>query len=89
MNARRPQAVQGRLSGDIQEKLMDVRMVTLASVANRLRQIVRVVAQSQGKLVDLVIEGGQIEIDKKVLDEMLDPLMHLIRNDIDHGIETP
>ena len=81
--------VQGRLSGDIQEKLMDVRMVTLASVANRLRQIVRVVAQSQGKLVDLVIEGGQIEIDKKVLDEMLDPLMHVIRNDIDHGIETP
>ncbi len=82
-------SVQGRLSGDIQEKLMDVRMVPLASVANRLRQIVRVVAQSQGKLVDLVIEGGQIEIDKKVLDEMVDPLMHVIRNDIDHGIEMP
>jgi chemosensory pili system protein ChpA (sensor histidine kinase/response regulator) len=82
-------SMQGRLSGAIQEKLMDVRMVPLASLANRLRQIVRVVAQSQGKLVDLVIEGGQFEIDKKVLDEMVDPLMHLIRNNVDHGIETP
>lgn len=82
-------AQQGRLSSDIQEKLMDVRMVPLSSIANRLRQIVRAVSQSQGKLVDLVIEGEHIEIDKKVLDEMVDPLMHVIRNDIDHGIETP
>ncbi len=80
---------QGRLSGDIQEKLVDVRMVPLASITNRLRQIVRVVSKSQGKLVDLVVEGEHIEIDKKVLDEMVDPLMHVIRNDIDHGIETP
>jgi chemosensory pili system protein ChpA (sensor histidine kinase/response regulator) len=82
-------SMQGRLSGDIQEKLMDVRMVPLESIANRLHQIVRVVSQSQGKLVDLVIEGGQFEIDKKILDEMVDPLMHVIRNNIDHGIETP
>jgi len=81
--------VQGRLSGDIQRKLMGVRMVPLASIANRLRQIVRVVSQSQGKLVDMVIEGEQIEIDKKVLDAMVDPLMHIIRNNIDHGIELP
>jgi len=82
-------SMQGRLSGDIQGKLMDVRMVPLESIANRLRQIVRVVSQSQGKLVDLVIEGGQFEIDKKILDEMVDPLMHVIRNNVDHGIETP
>jgi len=82
-------AQQGRLSGDIQEKLMDVRMVPLSSITNRLGQIVRAVSQSQGKLVDLVVEGEHIEIDKKVLDEMVDPLMHVIRNDIDHGIEKP
>jgi len=82
-------SMQGRLSGDIQGKLMDVRMVPLDSIANRLRQIVRVVSQSQGKQVDLIIEGGQFEIDKKVLDEMVDPLMHVIRNNVDHGIETP
>ena len=81
--------LQGRLSSDIQAKLMEVRMVPLVSITNRLRQIVRVVSQSQGKLVDLVIEGEHIEIDKKVLDEMMDPLMHVIRNDIDHGIENP
>lgn len=81
--------LQGRLTVDIQEKLMDVRMVPLASVTNRLRHIVRVVSQSRGKLVDLVVEGEQIEIDKKVLDAMIDPLMHIIRNDIDHGIESP
>jgi chemosensory pili system protein ChpA (sensor histidine kinase/response regulator) len=80
---------QGRLAADIQEQLMGARMVPLSSVANRLRQIVRVVAQAQNKLVDLVIEGEHIEIDKKVLDEMVDPMMHILRNDVAHGIEPP
>ena len=78
---------QGRLSSEIQDKLMRTRMVPLATIATRLHRAVRVVSQKQGKLVDLVMVGEQIELDKKVLEEMADPLLHVLRNAVDHGIE--
>jgi chemosensory pili system protein ChpA (sensor histidine kinase/response regulator) len=81
--------VQGRLSSDMQDKLMKIRMMPISSIAARMRQIVRVIALAQNKLVDMVIEGEQMEIDKKVLDSMIDPLMHILRNNVDHGIEPP
>ncbi len=81
--------VQGRLSSDMQDKLMKIRMMPISSIAARMRQIVRVIALAQNKLVDMVIEGEQMEIDKKVLDSMIDPLMHILRNNVDHGIEAP
>ena len=81
--------LQGRLSSDMQDKLMKIRMMPLSSIAARMRQIVRVIALAQNKLVDMVIEGEQMEIDKKVLDSMIDPLMHILRNNVDHGIEPP
>jgi chemotaxis protein histidine kinase CheA len=80
---------QRRLSTEIQEKLMRTRMVPLATLATRLNRTVRVVSRKQGKLVDLVLEGENVELDKTVLDEMADPLLHLLRNSVDHGIELP
>ncbi|CAG0941155.1 two-component system, chemotaxis family, sensor histidine kinase and response regulator PixL [Anaerolineae bacterium] len=80
---------QGRLSSELQDKLMRVRMVPLATLATRLHRAVRTVARDQGKLVDLVLQGEHIELDKTVLEEMADPLLHLLRNAVDHGIEPP
>ncbi len=78
---------QGRLSSEVQDKLMRTRMVPLATIVTRLQRTVRVVARQQGKQVNLIIEGEHIELDKKVLEEMADPLLHILRNAVDHGIE--
>jgi chemosensory pili system protein ChpA (sensor histidine kinase/response regulator) len=80
---------QGRLSSEIQDKLMQVRLVPLATLSTRLHRAVRVLAREQGKQVDLVLEGEEIELDKTMLEEMADPLLHLLRNAVDHGIEPP
>ncbi len=80
---------QGRLSRDCQDRLMRIRMVPVATLATRLHRTVRVVAQQQGKQVDLDIVGEHIELDKLLLEEMADPLLHILRNAADHGIEPP
>lgn len=80
---------ESRLSSEIQDKLMRTRMVPLANLATRLHRAVRVLSREQGKLVDLELEGENIELDKSVLEEMADPLLHLLRNAVDHGIEPP
>lgn len=80
---------QRRLSGEIQDGLMRVRMVPLATLASRLQRTVRVAASHEGKLADLFIEGQNIELDTTVLDQMVDPLLHLLRNAVSHGVETP
>jgi chemosensory pili system protein ChpA (sensor histidine kinase/response regulator) len=80
---------QARLSSEIQDKLMRVRMVPVATLASRLHRTVRTVATQQGKQADLVLEGENTELDKTVLEEMADPLLHLLRNAVDHGIEPP
>jgi chemosensory pili system protein ChpA (sensor histidine kinase/response regulator) len=78
----------GRLTGEAQDKLMRVRMVPLLTLATRLHRTVRVTAESRNKRVDLVIEGEQVNLDKTVLEEMAGPLEHLLRNAVDHGIES-
>lgn len=80
---------QGHLSSEIQDKLMRTRMVPITRLSTRFHRAVRVLAQNQGKLVEFVIEGEGIELDKSVLDEMADPLLHILRNAVDHGIEFP
>ncbi|MCA9169291.1 MAG: Hpt domain-containing protein [Planctomycetales bacterium] len=80
---------QDRLSRDTQDRLMRIRMVPLAALATRLHRAVRVVATNQGKRVELVIEGEDTELDKSVLEEIADPLLHLLRNAVDHGAEPP
>ncbi len=78
-----------RLTGEIQDKLMRLRMVPFAQLSSRLYRTVRVTAGDLGKRVDLLIEGEQTALDKTVLEEISDPLLHLLRNAVDHGIEPP
>lgn len=80
---------QGRHSSEIEDKLMRLRMVPLSTVATRLHRTVRNVADQMGKDVELVLEGEGTELDKTVLEAMGDPLLHLLRNAVDHGIEPP
>ena len=80
---------QQRLNRDAQDSLMQIRMVPVSNIANRLDRTVRSVANKLGKKVDLIIDGEGTELDKTVLEEITDPLLHLIRNGLDHGIETP
>ncbi|MDH4319809.1 MAG: Hpt domain-containing protein, partial [Desulfobulbaceae bacterium] len=80
---------QSRISSELQEKLMRVRMVPLSTLATRLHRIVRVVARKQNKLATLDIHGEGVELDKMVMEEIADPLMHIIRNGVDHGLEPP
>lgn len=78
-----------RLSSQIQDELMRTRMVPLATLTSRLYRTVRVLSREQEKLIDFIIEGEEIELDTMVLDMIVDPLLHLLRNAVDHGIETP
>lgn len=78
---------QGRLSRETQDRLMRIRMVPLATLATRLHRTVRVTAGQRGKGVDFLLQGGDTELDKVVLEELVDPLMHVLRNSVDHGIE--
>jgi chemosensory pili system protein ChpA (sensor histidine kinase/response regulator) len=80
---------QAGVSRDLQDVLMRTRMVPLATVSTRLHRTVRNVAGDQGKQADLLLAGGDTELDTTVLDAMVDPLVHLLRNAVDHGIEPP
>ncbi len=77
----------GRLSSDVQNRLMRLRLVPLAQLSSRLHRAVRVTAGQEGKEVDLEIVGEAVELDKTVLEELADPLLHLLRNAVAHGIE--
>jgi chemosensory pili system protein ChpA (sensor histidine kinase/response regulator) len=79
----------GRLTGDVQDKVMQFRMLPLATLATRLERTVRVTAADRGKQAHLVLEGEHIALDKAMLEGMSDPLQHLLRNAVDHGLETP
>ena len=79
---------QSRLNRSLQQALMSVRMIPFASQAERLYRIVRQTAKEVGKRANLDIVGGQVEIDRSVLDKMLGPIEHMLRNAVTHGIET-
>lgn len=74
---------------ELQDGILDVRMVPLGQVFDKLARIVRQVAREHEKDVQLVVTGAQTEVDKLIVEELSDPLMHIIRNAIDHGIESP
>ncbi|STY43961.1 Chemotaxis protein CheA [Listeria grayi] len=78
----------GTISKEIQNGLLEMRMVPIDSVFNRFPKMVRTLAKDLGKKIDLIIEGADTEVDKIVIDEIGDPLVHLIRNSVDHGAET-
>jgi two-component system chemotaxis sensor kinase CheA len=77
------------ITGEVQEIVMKLRMVPVDQVFNRFPRLVRDISKSLKKEVNLIIKGKEIEIDRAVVDEIGDPLVHLIRNSLDHGLETP
>ena len=78
-----------RLVADLQDGIMTSRMVPVWQVFDRFPRVVRDAARALGKQVDFVVEGQEIELDRSLLDEIGDPVVHLLRNAIDHGLETP
>ncbi len=79
----------GRSVADLQVMMMDIRMIPLNHIFNRFPRTVRDIATKEGKEVDFIVEGGDTELDRSVMDGLNDPLLHLIRNGLDHGIEPP
>lgn len=78
-----------RISGDLQTIILNMRMVPVETVFNRFPRMVRQLARDLNKKINLEIIGAETELDRTVIDEIGDPLVHLIRNAIDHGIEMP
>jgi len=78
-----------RATLDLQNVVMKIRMIPVSFVFNRFPRMVRDLSRELGKRVKLIIRGQETELDRTVVDEIGDPLVHLIRNAIDHGIETP
>ncbi|MBN2403050.1 MAG: chemotaxis protein CheA [Spirochaetes bacterium] len=78
-----------RLIEEIRGSTMSIRMVPIVDTFKKYERIVRDLSKERGKEIDLIIAGGDTELDKMLVDKISDPLMHLIRNSIDHGIDTP
>jgi two-component system chemotaxis sensor kinase CheA len=82
-------ALLARTTNDIQESIMKVRMVPIGTVFDRFPRMVRDLAKTRRKEVTLELNGGDTDLDKTIVDEVGEPLMHLVRNCVDHGIEEP
>ena len=78
-----------RLTSSLRENSMNIRMMPIRATFEKFRRLVHDLARDLGKNVELTIEGADTELDKTVIDQLGDPLMHLIRNSMDHGIEPP
>jgi two-component system chemotaxis sensor kinase CheA len=78
-----------RKLSELQKGVMEIRMTPVGQLFDKMTSIVRKVSREQGKLVELKIFGADTELDKMIIEDISDPLMHIIRNSIDHGIETP
>jgi two-component system chemotaxis sensor kinase CheA len=78
-----------RVSDNLQRGVMDTRMVPVAPLFSRFKRVVRDLSVDRGKRVQLLLRGEKTELDKRMIDELGDPLMHLVRNCVDHGLERP
>jgi two-component system chemotaxis sensor kinase CheA len=78
-----------RLTGRLRDDTMSIRMLPIGATFSRFRRLVRDLCRDLGKEIELVTEGGETELDKTVIEQLNDPLVHIIRNSIDHGIESP
>lgn len=76
-----------KLTSELQDTVMSIRMVPLAGVFQKMNRIVRDMKKKLNKDVEFVMEGEDTEVDKSIVDSLQDPLMHLVRNCMDHGIE--
>jgi two-component system chemotaxis sensor kinase CheA len=77
------------LLGELREEILHLRMFPVSLVFDQLPRVVHDAARATGKSVHVTMEGGDIELDRSILDELVDPLVHLLRNAVDHGIEAP
>ncbi len=93
--AKVPAALQGasegllRLTTELRDVVLNVRMMPIGETFNKYKRLVRDLCRDLGKEVEIVIEGSETEMDKTVLDQLNDPLVHLVRNSLDHGLEPP
>ncbi len=79
----------GRITSELHERVLQIRMVPISQIFSRFPRLVRDVSKSLNKQVKLVIEGEDTELDKSVIEDLLDPLIHCVRNSVDHGVESP
>ena len=77
------------VTSELQEAIMTTRMQPVGNVFNKFKRVVRDLAQKLGKEIELILEGGEVEMDKTIIEALTDPLTHLVRNSVDHGIEMP
>ncbi len=79
----------GKIVKELQEVSMAIRMIPVAGLFNRMTRLVHDLSRKSGKKADLILAGAETEVDKTVIEKITDPLVHLIRNSMDHGLETP
>ncbi|NOH01744.1 MAG: chemotaxis protein CheA [Chloroflexi bacterium] len=79
----------GQIADQLQEEIMRIRMLPIGSVFSKFPRMVHDMSQRVGKLVSVAVHGEETRMDRSMIDEIYDPLIHLIRNSVDHGIETP
>ena len=79
----------GRITSELQEGVMKIRMVPISQIFDRFPRVVRDLQRDLNKKVNLIMEGEDTELDKTVIDDLMDPIMHCVRNSVDHGIESP
>lgn len=79
----------GRITGELQEEIMKARMLPIDNVFNRFPRMIRDLAQKLGKEVQFIVEGSETELDRSVIEIIGDPLIHMLRNSVDHGVEMP
>ncbi|SES23231.1 chemotaxis protein CheA [Rhizobium sp. NFR03] len=82
-------AIINRIAEEMQDGIMQVRMLPVGAVFQRFPRLVRDVSRQLGKLVRLVVEGEETEADKNIVESLADPMIHILRNSLDHGLETP
>ncbi|NGZ05177.1 MAG: chemotaxis protein CheA [Magnetococcales bacterium] len=78
-----------RLTAELRDNTMSIRMLTIDTTFNKFKRLVRDLSTELGKEIELITSGGETELDKTVIDQLNDPLVHIIRNSIDHGVEGP
>ncbi len=88
LNVRNDTVIQEFLTEELQEKALMLRMVPLSTIFDSLGRMMRDISRSVGKEIDFLVEGGDIELDKKMVEKLGDPLIHMLRNSVDHGVET-
>ncbi|MBF0119056.1 MAG: chemotaxis protein CheA [Desulfobacterales bacterium] len=78
-----------RLTGELRDCMINIRMLPIGTTFNKFKRLIRDLSNELGKEIDLITEGGETELDKTVIEKLFDPLVHIIRNSADHGIENP